>query len=162
MAHTPRIRRLISLTGFPGFQSQLEKHEVLVVQYEGPADRGLITIEIETESHFNNLVYGLDGSDLYGFWAMPRTELLAMMAEKRSRFIYDDDCIDIRSTISRPVEELVLRSVTHGWDLEWSLYLKYGAWKGDETDERLYDRFVRGGHRSRPDSQSYLTGGTSY
>ena len=137
-------RKLISTTGYEGFKKQLKPWDVLVLQYEGPNEEGMHTVELKDESVFNNLVYGLDGYDIYGFYAMPLVDFKILKSETRSRFIktatqaeLDDDVYDIKTTISRPVEGLVLTMIERGGDLNWALYLKYGFRKEHLGHERI-------------------------
>lgn len=137
---TKSTRKLISTSGYEGFKKQLEKSEVLVLQYEGPNEEGMHTVELSSESEFTNLVYGLDGFDIYGFYAMSKTDFQNLKSETRSRFIVsalDDDVYDIKTTISRPVEGLVLTMIERGGNLNWALYLKYGYRKEHQGHERI-------------------------
>ena len=95
-------RKLISLSGFQGFVSQLLPQEKLAVEYR--SEDTVVTEILEDSKKFEDLVYiRLQGSDILRFYALP------IHTSKHIRVYYDLDFVP--STVHRPVEDLVLHLI---------------------------------------------------
>lgn len=95
-------RKLISLTGFKGFTSQLHEGEALAVCI----DTGEPTMTLLRNEAIFGIVDTIDASTIIGFFAIPDPT-------KSARHIETDDS-PIITNVRRPIEDLVLAAIQMG------------------------------------------------
>lgn len=119
------VRKLISLSGYSGFVTQLRPGEILVLEYTG--EYSVEIIQIDNELQFERLVYGLDGHDIRGFWSSHPSFFWGASVQSFSIATpYEEDELTFKTSVHRPVEDLVLGSIVQGANLRRYLRLKYG------------------------------------
>lgn len=120
--------------------SQLHPGENLLLQYDdgnesSPTIRSVI---FKSQTEFNNLVHTLDGIDIIGFWAVPSQPSIPQDSRiqlPRSSLPFEDE-FPIKTSVHRPVEDLVLGAVSQGSSLDRFLEMKFGR-KGFPVSDHI-------------------------
>ncbi len=115
-------RKLISLTGFKGFQDQCQEDEAVVIAYRSRSGQEVFQ-QLDTEGDFENLVYNaLVGHEITGFFAAPK---LPHYAEMSVQQVANVRHVSDSSYTIRPVEHIVFMAIKTGYSIEALLTGQY-------------------------------------